>query len=199
METIMARQKEASTGERPSHIVAGDLNFMVRLSSYAEWLHEEGLMELTDPDRPTFATGSTLDKFILQPGSYVPPSLLPSPPSTMHEGIHEEDTLQYPGTVVDCSHISDHIPIVLPLTYRLPEKPKHEEWKLKIKHLTEEDWSQKSILLQTCLGDKGTSTPPNRQKPNPGGRYQALLGALQEVFKSEFRVVQQKREQDPLE
>ena len=124
IETITTMGQEGGTEEKPSHIIAGDLTVMVWWSSYTEWLHEEGIMELTNPERPTFATGSTLDKFLLTPGTYVPPSLLPSPPGTLQEGLRDGEALQYPGAVVDCSHISDHIPIVLPLTYQPPGRPK---------------------------------------------------------------------------
>ena len=205
VDEIVAANPERSGGAKPTHVLAGDFNAPSWAAAYMEWLHGDGITELANPARPTSAAGGSLDKFLLQPGTYVPPSLLPSHPRTLREELREGETLHYPGTAVDCSHISDHIPIVLPLTYRPPQPPKGER-RLRIKHLTDEDWGRKNELLTDRLEmaskRRGAVNSPNKpvaRAPGPEGLFQALLKAIQAAFKPEYRDVAPQKDVDPME
>ena len=126
MDTILAAGSTREQEEKPAHLIAGDLNISSWMATYTKWLHEEGLAELTNSIRPTFAAGSSLDKFLLRPAVYVLPSLLPTPRQTLREELHDGETLHFPGAIADCSHICDHISIVLPLAYNPPQLPRGE-------------------------------------------------------------------------
>ena len=59
------------------HIFAGDFNTTGWQRLYEEWLQEQGIMDLMNPQVPTYAGGSAIDKFLFMPGEYIPSTLLP--------------------------------------------------------------------------------------------------------------------------
>ena len=66
-----------------THLIVWDLNPNTwsrrDKTLYHEWIHENGMWELSHPEQPTFKTGAVLDKFFLVPGDFVPDEWL-SPP-----------------------------------------------------------------------------------------------------------------------
>ena len=88
-----------------------------------EGLFEEGprrngpaILELVNPNIPTFATGSATDEILRVPGDYIPSNF--SPPANSFVQIAEgviEDRPVYPAKVLDYKCLSDHLPVLLPI------------------------------------------------------------------------------------
>ena len=72
-----ATTRGRATGEDVPHLLVGDLNTNSWGQLYAEWIGTQGLQELVDPEIPTFALGSSIDKILFLLGFYVPSPLLP--------------------------------------------------------------------------------------------------------------------------
>ena len=68
---------------------------------YEEWLQTGSITGLVDPEAPTFATGSALDKFLFVPGSDMPSTFLPQSVASelAKEGV--EDRPFFPGGCAD--------------------------------------------------------------------------------------------------
>ena len=53
-------------------IIAGDLNIPTwKRGEYKEWIEQNELWTLADPDTPTFKTGSTTDAILAAIGNYI--------------------------------------------------------------------------------------------------------------------------------
>ena len=72
-------------------------------------------MDLVNPQMPTYAGGTAIDKFLFVPGAYIPSTLLPDTYWTRNELDHCEDAPFYPAQVIPYTHLSDHLPIRLPI------------------------------------------------------------------------------------
>ena len=77
LETIGATVKGHHTKEDVPHLLVGDFNTSSWGQLFAEWVNTQGLRELVDPEVPTYAMGSAIDKMLFLPGFYIPSSLLP--------------------------------------------------------------------------------------------------------------------------
>ena len=78
---LVAPTMGVATGDVVPQLLGGDFNTTEWGSPFYEWTQEAGMQELVDPEVPTFALGSSLDKFLFVPGHYVPSTFLPSEPS----------------------------------------------------------------------------------------------------------------------
>ena len=89
-------------GNSVSHVLAGDFNQYTRKRKngelFHEWLGDAGSWELSDPDLPTHRKGSTMDKFMLLPGTN---KLEEWPPLETSEWRGVEDNF------VPCEHESE--------------------------------------------------------------------------------------------
>ena len=99
-------------GETIGHLICGDLNHPSWLTQYEEWVGEAGLMELTNPELGTFASGNSLDKFLFLPGADTPTSFF-------MEGVEGDDAGDdaecYPGETGEEEVVGNHHPICLRL------------------------------------------------------------------------------------
>ena len=91
-----------------SHLILGDLNPNcwkgTKKAGFTEWLMEDGLWELTDPQLATFKTGSSLDKVLLKPGIDIPEEWLSLTGATAEEPLGGNklsafDPQHYPAVV----------------------------------------------------------------------------------------------------
>ena len=76
-----------ATGEETPHLLIGNLNTRSWSQLYAEWTCTQGLQELVDPDVPTFAMGSSIDKILFLPGFYIPSTFLPPGSTRFQDSI----------------------------------------------------------------------------------------------------------------
>ena len=181
-----------------SHLIAGDFNITNWDQQYHEWLHESHIAELINPDAPTFATGSALDKFLFQTRGFVPASLLPSQPTQAVNEMKDPQPAFYPGEVVDYTHISDHLPIIIPLTWGMPpQQPPLRRFRLK--DLSDEDWSERNKHVETILARMLPKTFQEQQTCNPTRIHQAINAAITKAFKDEYRQAKPPKPADPLE
>ena len=80
--------------DSPPLLLAGDFNATSWSMLYMDWLQEEGLNEMVNPEKPTYALGSAIDKFIFLPGYYVPSTFLPTEaPDLAHRDTFEDPPL----------------------------------------------------------------------------------------------------------
>ena len=143
MEQLMVlREPEMSevTQDTLPHILVGDFNVTTWRGLFSEWTQEGGMHELLHPDIPTFALGSSLDKFLFVPGYYIPSTFLPPGDSRYLDraGLMEEP--YYPGVVVEYPHLSDHSPILLPIPSDTRDLPEKAERRIRVGKLTPEEW-----------------------------------------------------------
>ena len=79
--TAQGNQSHMPRGEAISHLIVCDLNQHSWHGGndvlFHEWHGEAGRWELNDPTKPTHTKGSTLDKFLLLPGTNIPDEWLP--------------------------------------------------------------------------------------------------------------------------
>ena len=80
--TDLESQSTDSQGNVLSHLLVGDFNQHTWNKKtdelFHEWMGDTGMWELSDPRVPTHRKGSTLDKFLLLPGTNIPEEWLPS-------------------------------------------------------------------------------------------------------------------------
>ena len=189
---------EAAPSLALSHLLAGDFNTTDWDPQYTEWLHENNFAELTNPEVPTFATGNALDKFLLQIKGFIPASLLPGEPTQTADEMKDPQPAFYPGEVVDCTHISDHLPIVIPLTWGLPLPPQPIR-RFRLKDLTNEEWTERNQQIDTILARLLPESFRRHHARNPTRIHQALNSAITTAFKNEYRPTKPPKPSDPLE
>ena len=103
-------------------IIGGDLNVTSWMSLYREWVQTEGMIELVNPCIPTYATGSAINKILFAPGGYMPSTFLPTKGAEWTYREARTDDQYFPASVINCTHISDHLPIILPIPCDKEEK-----------------------------------------------------------------------------
>ena len=105
LKRLSAPGAEENTEETLPHIIGGDFNTTGWKRMYEEWLQTEGVFDLVDPQVPTYAGGTAIDKFLFVPGAYVPSTLLPTSYGAEPNPEHYVDAPHYPAEVKQ-----DHLP-----------------------------------------------------------------------------------------
>ena len=87
---------------------------------FEEWVGGHGVWTLTDPKAPTFASGNSLDKFLLIPGTAVPLAFLPSDAGDSADATGEQSgeiERFYPAVTTDVHIIGNHHAVTLEVPY----------------------------------------------------------------------------------
>ena len=71
-------------------------------------------MELVDLDQPTYTRGTAKGKFLFAPGACTSATFLQPSNSVGHEAEQLVDTPYYPAGVLDYTHSSGHISLLIP-------------------------------------------------------------------------------------
>ena len=181
------------------HILGGDFNTTGWRRLYEEWLQKTGTMDLVNPQMPTYAGGTAIDKFLFVPGSYIPSTLLPETYWARNELDHCEDTPFYPAQVTPYTHLSDHLPILLPIPCDREEKPLMRLRRIRIGALSDETWQERDEQLGEMLEGKW----PKSTLEMPIVNISRLFGTIQHIiyrtFHRESKPQKTKEETDPLE
>ena len=113
-------------------------------------LQTAGLNVLLNPELPTHASGSSIDKLLVASGHYIP-STFPPPGNSQGDGQEIlSDTSDFPACVVVYPHIGDHAPIMRRILCGSEEIVK-SEYRLRAADMTDEEWQQKDMLLRGRL------------------------------------------------
>ena len=167
-------------------LIVGDLNITSWEELYAEWINEVGLQELVDPEIPTFALGSSLDKILFMPGYYIPSTfLLPEDSRFLdRSGIWEEP--YYPAEVLNYPHFSDHSPVMLPIPSDAKKGKEMTERSMRVGDLSEEDWQARDEKTQEILAKKLPEGVTGTEADFNSTRYHDILvRTIREVFTEE--------------
>ena len=73
---------------------------------YRNWLKEQDLWELSNPETPTFEAGTRTDAILLAAGTYIPEGLLPEEPEPDRR---EESSDIYPVYVAEKVILGNHM------------------------------------------------------------------------------------------
>ena len=121
---------------------------------FSEWAQGSGAWQLAGPDIPTYALGATIDKFLFLPGYYIPSTLPPieGPRFLDHEVL--ADYLHYPAFVLDCPHVSDHSPILLPAPCDSQDRLIPAPRRPHLGHPTSEEWMERDARQAQMLMGK---------------------------------------------
>ena len=144
-------------------------------------------MELVNPEIPTYASGSALDKVLFAQGKNIPSTLLPPQGA---EGNIENCEMEYsffPATVLNYTRLSDHLPIILPIPCMEENGSKDTISKIKVNNLTEEEWQTRDEdlgehLAQACPLDK-----LREHKFTTDHLLRTITAAINRVFHKERR------------
>ena len=124
-------------GDVAPHLLGGDFNPTNWMPMYEEWLRAGSIMELVNPEAPSFATGSALDRFLFAPGSYIPSTFLPQSAVSELTAEEADDCPSYPADVPLCTHMSDHHPIILPIPWDEVDHPSRSSPKIRVSGLSD--------------------------------------------------------------
>ena len=182
--------------EMVSHLMVGDFypNCWKRgpEDRYNDWIAEEGLWDLSRPEIATYITGSALDKFIRKIGKGVPEEWLPPERVSNIEGEWEQEIGggngedYYSAVVSPEPWIDDRHPATLTLKGR-QEKEFKAFKKLRVDHLSKEDWGLKDERMREFLDENKTSIQ-NPIKQNNGTRLLDVINTgIEQVSRKEKR------------
>ena len=140
------------------------------------------IMELVNPEAPTAATGSALDKFLFVPGSYMPSTFLPQ--SAVNELTADEagGCPLFPVDVLLRTHMSDHHPITLPIPCDGVDHPSRSSQKIRAFGLTDAMWDERDATLASSLETAWSAETLNQPVVNIGRLYPSMVAALGRTF-----------------
>ena len=182
-----------------SHLIVGDLNPNCwegdSDEKYKEWLLEAGIWELSDPAVATLKTGSSLDKFLLQPGADAPEELLsPSLPtgdvSRRGKEAEDEEDFPFPAVVFLRPWVEAHHPVLLGIkvaSISSTEAQPKEVRNLKVSDLKEEDWISKHCEMAEYLQKNSEAMNKAIKGGNPTRLLDIPQQGLYAIFKKQFR------------
>ena len=104
--------------ENVSIIIAGDLNLNTWGKGYENWLWEENIWALANPEEPTHESGTTDDTMLFVAGDYIPEGILPGEAETDKE-LQTED--YYPVHTTEKQVIRDRMAQTLTLQAVRPD------------------------------------------------------------------------------
>ena len=181
------------------HLIAGDFDVTTWQSMYDEWIQESGAQELLNPETPTFALGSTLDRMLFVPGSYIPPTFLAPGDSRFQRRDGAMDTPYYPAVVIEFPRLSDHSPVLLPLPCDTQDRVGQVAHRIRIGGLSDEEWQERGESLREIMEKQlplGTLGQPVR---NIHRYYGSIQNAIKKAFARESRTPKKTKEVDPFE
>ena len=180
-------------------LIAGDFNTTSWGLLYEEWVQTEGMIELVDPNIPTYASGTAIDKCLFSPGRYIPSTLLPTKGLEWPEGQIGMEEHFFPATALNYTHLGDHLPILLPLPCDAEETSSDKVNKVRVAHLTEDDWGLKDAELQQQLEKYWPPKRLTQPITNISRLNDAITRSLNFVFQKERRQPKKRVEVDPFE
>ena len=133
------------------HIVVGDFNTTSWMQLFNEWCQTKGIWYLNDPCVSTIDTGSSIDEFLVIPGSYIPPTFLQGEGVCGQGGVGGV-TDQFPAATIPELAISDPFPILRLLPCDI-EQQAFTNNKLDLAEMPREDWEIKNSNLQYSIGE----------------------------------------------
>ena len=183
------------------HLLAGDFNNTGWEAGYTEWTQEEGIIELLNPTVPTFAMGTSIDKFLFIPGFYFPSTFLPvgDPAESGGEGGDGGGVPYFPASVVCYPHFSDHSPIVVSIPCEVETVVYKGVKRIRVDSLTEEDWVERDKDLGARLEARMPASALDQPLVNLSRFFQQMVGAIRETFHAERRTPGPVRDTDPFE
>ena len=195
-----------SNGDMISHLIIGDFNpnswKRGPEDRYSDWIAEEGLWDLSHPKTATYATGSALDKFILKigrdvPAEWLPPERISNTEGEWEQGIGEvNDEEFYPTVTFPEPWIDDHHPVMLTLKGKYEKEFKAFK-RLRVDHLSKEDWIEKDEQMRVFVDDNKTGIQ-NSIAQNNGTRLLDIISrGIEKVFHKENRT--KKKETEPID
>lgn len=119
--------------------MAGDFNTTIWGLLSGEWLQGGGTVELLDTEVPTFAAGTSVGKFLLTPGFYIPSTFLPPGDGECERMVDVSDTPYYPAALAECPPKGGHAPIVPPISCDT-EEVSWPQRRLLVRHLGAGTW-----------------------------------------------------------
>ena len=118
-----------------------------------DWLRENGISELANPGKPTFALGSSIDKCLCLPGFFIPSTFLPSgTPDLPHLEISEDPPF-FPASGIDYRYFSDHSTILLQIPCDQEEVPGRRTRCMRAEGPTDEERMERNTSLSELLED----------------------------------------------
>ena len=181
--------------ENITTIIIGDLNIHSwdtnEKNGYQRWVENEQLWELSDPQTPTYRTGTVTDGVLLAPGEYLPDGILPQDADPEEDGGVPH---VYPVWVTETTVLVDHHALFLDIvTIAQHEQPRVEKYSLYT--MTEEAWRRKNEALKNDprvrrLQDK-ISTNRNIQR-----NYQDLIQIIKKYIKDKKVLSTNRRSQN---
>ena len=108
-------------------------------------------MDLLRPLIPAFAIGSPTNKFLFAPGRFIPSTFLPKRGAEWTGGALSMDDRFYPASVLNCTHLSDHLTVLLPIPCDAEEASRGETNKVRVGGVTDDAREQRDGELRNQL------------------------------------------------
>ena len=160
------------------------------------------MWELSDPTLPKHRKGSSLDKFLLLPGTDIPEELLPT---QSHDWfMNEEDNFQgeetkdahtpfYPAHTFSYPVMADRHPVMLTLKCAWEVSPKeHKAYRLK--NLREEEWASLNKKLGQFLSENSAYLAECTARNNTTGYLQRLVMGIRSHLGDHYQRAEGKAE-----
>ena len=190
---------DAKAEDTPPILFGGDFNTTSWPLLYEEWLQSAGLIDLVDPEVPTYAAGTAIDKFLFAPGRYIPSTFLPSGGNDWAEDEQCADTQYYPAAVLNYHALSDHLPVALTIPCDEEERSEDQIRSIRVKNLTDEDWEQRNADLQDEIERVWPKSQLEAPLKDPAQLYKVIVECLNRVFHRERKPAKPPRHTDPFE
>ena len=147
-----------------------------------EWINQENLWELTDPETPTHRAGTVTDGMLLAPGTYMPEGILPQG-GELTTGKRQLDV--HPVHVTEELVLADNHALFLDLIPKdLAEMPRLEKY--KIHGMTELEWSERNQNIEMDSKFQNSLEQVANTK-NAQQNYAVLLRLLKRHFRNKLR------------
>ena len=129
--------------ENVSIIIAGDLNVNTWGKGYENWLEEENIWVLANPEEPTHESGTTDDTMLFVAGDYIPEGILPGEAET-DKALQTEDC--YPVHTTEKNVIRDHMVQTLTLQTVRPDA-RSDCKRYNVRGMSKKDWEAQQTTL----------------------------------------------------
>ena len=161
------------------------------------------MLELTDPDVPTFDMGTVCHipiwgRYLFVPGFYIPSTYLP--PAAVSSGEWDDplDEPYYPAVVVPYEDFSNHSPVVLEIPCDPIDTRVVLRKRIRVNALTDETWAERDMELAVQLNRRFPTAVLSVPVVNIGRFHKSLNSAINTVFYRERRKASLSDDMDPL-